>query len=106
MLELLSVFQTMEYFSQKENFGMDNLPNPIPTSWIIITFIIAFGTAYIAYSCNEYEVPATRFLITIVSFFFSGFYLIYYFIYHVLMGRECSNGRRINNIIRNIVKKK
>ena len=75
----------------------------IPTSWIIIALIISFGTAYIAFSCNEFEKPATRALSTIIAFFFSGFYLIYYFIVHVLFDRKCGS-RGINNIIRNIKK--
>ena len=63
----------------------------IPTSWIIIALIISFGTAYIAFSCNEFEKPATRALSTIIAFFFSGFYLIYYFIVHVLFDRKWMN---------------
>lgn len=105
MLELLTLFKSLEYFSQKENFEM-NSSDSIPTSWIVIAFIIAFGTAYIAFTCNENETPATRFLSTIIAFFLSGFYLIYYFIYHVLFGRDCGGGRRINNVVRNIIKKK
>jgi len=107
MLELLGLFKSIEYFAQKENFELDNsLPSQIPISWIIIAFVISFGTAYIAYCCNEDQVPATRFLITIVAFFFSGFYLLYYFIVHVLLGYECGAGRRINGIVRNMIKKK
>jgi hypothetical protein len=44
MLELLTLFKSLEYFSQKENFEM-NASDSIPTSWIVIAFIIAFGTA-------------------------------------------------------------
>ena len=79
-------------------------PKTIPTSWIIMALIISFGTAYIAYSCNQYEKPATRALSTIIAFFFSGFYLIYYFIVHVMFDRKCGS-RGINNIVRNISKK-
>ena len=105
MLELLTLFKSLEYFSSKENFGLDN-SETIPMSWIVVAFIISFGTAYIAYTCNENETPATRFLSTIIGFFLSGFYLIYYFIVHVLFGRECGGGKRINNVVRNIIKKK
>lgn len=99
MLELFTVFKMLnvtEGFNQ--NF------DDIPKSWIVIALIISFGSAYIAYCCNEYEKPATRALSTIIAFFFSGFYLIYYFIVHVLFDRKCGS-RGINNIIKNISKK-
>ena len=110
MLELFAVLKAIEFYSNKDlkeglNFDFEkNNTNGIPTSWIIMALIIAFGTAYIAYSCNEYEKPATRALSTIIAFFFSGLYLIYYFIVHVLFDRKCSS-RGINNIVKNIIKK-
>ena len=114
MLELFTFFKAIEFFSNKDlkeglNFDIekDNIQNyetGIPTSWIIIALLISFGTAYIAYSCNEFEKPATRALSTLIAFFFSGFYLIYYFIVHVLFDRKCSS-RGINNIVKNISKK-
>ena len=111
MLELFTLFKFVESYSNNninENFETDSSNSSpitsIPTSWIIIALFISFGSAYIAYSCNEYENPATRALSTIVAFFFSGFYLIYYFIVHVLFDRKCGS-RGINNIVRNIIKK-
>jgi len=110
MLELFTVLKAIEFYSNKDlkeglNFDFEKKDNNnIPTSWIIMALIISFGTAYIAYSCNEYEKPATRALSTIIAFFFSGFYLIYYFIVHVLFDRKCSS-RGINNIVKNIIKK-
>ena len=104
MLELFGVFSL---FNQNEGFSFEDsslLPMKVPTSWIIIALIISFATAYIAYSCNEYETPATRALSTIIAFFFSGFYLIYYFIVHVIFDRKCGS-RVINNIVKNISKK-
>ena len=102
MLELLTVFKVL---SQAEGFNTDSKSvTTVPISWILIALIISFGSAYIAYACNEYEKPATRALSTIIGFFFSGFYLIYYFIIHVMFDRKCSS-RGINNIIRNISKK-
>ena len=110
MLEIFTVFKAIEFYSNKDlkeglNFDFEKKEdNNIPTSWIITALIISFGTAYIAYSCNEYEKPATRALSTLIAFFFSGFYLIYYFIVHVLFDRKCSS-RGINNIVKNIIKK-
>jgi len=115
MLELFTFFKAIEFYSNKDlkeglNFDFEKndtygmYKSGIPTSWIIMALVIAFGTAYIAYACNEYEKPATRALSTLVAFFFSGFYLIYYFIVHVLFDRKCSS-RGINNIVKNISKK-
>lgn len=102
MIELFTVYKMMQ------NNDMDNMSQSdnynVPVSWIIMALIISFGAAYIAYCCNQYETPATRALSTIIAFFFSGFYLIYYFIVHVLFDRKCGS-RGINNIIRNISKK-
>ena len=107
MLELFTIFKVIESYTNveelKESFNGD-VPTTIPSSWIITAILISFGSAYIAYSCNEYEQPATRALSTIIAFFFSGFYLVYYFIVHVLFDRKCGS-RGINNIVKNIVKK-
>ncbi len=106
MLELFALFKVMNNNTNKnEHFTInDSLTNDIPTSWIIMALIISFGTAYLAFACNQYEKPSTRALSTIIGFFFSGFYLIYYFIVHVLFDRKCAS-RGINNIVKNISKK-
>ena len=101
MIELFTIFKSVEHFNSNNETSQSM---NIPVSWIIIALLISFGTAYIAYTCNEYEKPATRALSTIIAFFFSGFYLIYYFIVHVLFDRKCGS-RGINNVIRNITKK-
>lgn len=112
MLELFTAFKLFEFYSNsKENFNpssdSDYLKNTtkIPISWIISAIIISLATSYIAYSCNEYEKPATRALSTIIAFLFSGFYLIYYFIVHILFDRKCGS-RGINNIVKNLTKSK
>ena len=108
MIELFAAYKLIKNHKKKqENFvnDIDSSDNfNIPVSWIIMALIISFGSAYIAYSCNHYEQPATRALSTIIAFFFSGFYLIYYFIVHVMFDRKCGS-RGINNIIINISKK-
>ena len=106
MLELFTVFKTVEFYSNlNEGYSFDYIPNKIPSSWIVTALIIGFGTAYIAYSCNEYEVPATRALYTIFAFFFSGIYLIFYFIYHIMFGYKFGSVSNISNLVRNFSKK-
>jgi len=104
MLELFTAFNIIGSGNLNEGFEEEPYKFGVPVWWIIVALLISFGTAYIAYECNEYEKPATRALSTIIAFFFSGFYLIYYFIVHVLFDRKCGS-RGINNIVRNIVKK-
>lgn len=106
MLELFALFKVLNNNSNiTESFTYKKeIINDFPISWIIMALVISFGTAYIAYECNRYEKPATRALSTIIAFFFSGFYLIYYFISHVLFDRKCGS-KGINNIVKNIIKK-
>ena len=101
MLEAFALYKVLD--KKDEHFSNDTSFN-VPTTWIIMSLVISFGAAYIAFSCNQYEKPATRALSTILAFFFSGIYLIYYFIVHVMFDRKCGS-RGINNIVKNIVKK-
>lgn len=117
MIELFSIIAATEYFkNSRERFSnndfldndfrkkYNNFPDSVPMSWVFIMLLISFGTAYLAYCCSQYEKPASRAVMTIIAFFFSGFYLIYYFIYHVLLDKDCGS-RSITNIVRNIAKK-
>ena len=100
MLELFTAYKVI----QNNDVSSESNKLPFPVSWIILALILSFGTAYLAYKCNEYEKPATRAVSTIIAFFFSGFYLIYYFIVHVIFDKPCGS-KRINNIVRNFTKK-
>jgi hypothetical protein len=56
---------------------------------MIICLLIGLFTAYLAFKCNAKENPPKRLLITLFAFFFSGLYLLYYFIRYVLLGDIC-----------------
>ncbi len=109
MLELFGLMTAAEKFSnpptatfsnQTENFeNKSSLFNTYPISWIVIALIIAFGTAYLAFSCNDRESPATRFVVTLFAFLFSGVYLIYYFIIYILLNKKC-NGRDVSDLMK------
>lgn len=73
---------------------------------LIVSLIISFITAYIAYQCNKYENAGVKFLITIFAFFFSGIYLIYYFIIYVILDAECSGTNDFLKSATKVVKKK
>jgi uncharacterized protein YybS (DUF2232 family) len=94
MIEFFTALKTIEKSRNTDSgtdsgTNMDNnitnfLINNVPVTWIIAAFIISFGSAYLAFKCNSNESPASRTLYTLFGFFFSGVYLIYYFIVHLM----------------------
>ncbi len=115
MLELFTIMKSMQNSLENETIekfeSNKNDPNyveaslhKIPTSWIILSLLIGIGTAYLAYSCNYNETGATRLIVTLFAFFFSGIYLIYYFIIYILLNKKC-NGKDIADLIKQIMKK-
>ena len=81
----------------KEGFidEMDSLPlfdmnEKGAVAALIVSLIISFITAYIAYQCNSCENAGVRFIVTLFAFFFSGFYLVYYFIVYIIFDAQCS----------------
>ncbi len=83
---------------EEENLDITS-GNKYPLGWMIVTFLIAFGTAYLAYSCNDKETQATRAIVTLFAFFFSGIYLIYYFIIYIFLNKKC-NGRDVSDLMK------
>ena len=81
----------------KEGFTdtMDRVPFVDPSdktvvAALIVSLVISFITAYIAFMCNGGENAGVRFITTIFAFFFSGIYLIYYFIVYIIFDAKCS----------------
>ena len=94
MIETLVISQAS---NNKEAFHESKNPfhNLSPAS-IIIALLISVAAAYFAFECNSHQKPATRFIYTVIAFFFPGLYLIYYFIRHVILGDKCK-GRQLFN---------
>ena len=100
MIELFTTMVVSQGFKRRNEFeNIEVTPTSYPTSWILLTILIAIGTAYLAFSCNDKETPATRFVITLFAFMFSGIYLIYYFIIYILLNKKC-NGKDVSDIIK------
>ena len=56
---------------------------------VLLTLCISLATAYLAYQCNKKEGLIFKTVMTLIGFFFSGLYLIYYLFAHVLFGSSC-----------------
>jgi hypothetical protein len=55
----------------------------------VLALVIGLFTARLAYNCNAKSDPVVRILALLFGFFFSGLYLIYYFLRYVLLGQKC-----------------
>ena len=78
----------------------------------LFTLFVSASTAYLAYQCNSKSGIIQRIVITILAFFFSGIYLIYYLLAHIVFGKQCETnpiniskiGKRGKKLKNNIVK--
>lgn len=102
MIELFATMFLSDKLTNKENFEVMDPPS-YPWTWILMTLLIALGTAYLAFSCNDKETPATRFVATLFAFLFSGIYLMYYFIVYILLNKKC-NGKDVSDMMKMIMK--
>jgi len=72
---------------------------------LIVSLVISFITAYIAYKCNSAENAGVKFLITLFAFFFSGLYLVYYFIIYIILDAKCSGTKDFLKSVKQVSKK-
>jgi polyferredoxin len=100
MIELFTLLSLTKNDDKKQQEAFQNYRR-YPWNWVFMILIISFGTAYLAYSCNEKEIPSTRFLITLFSFFFSGIYLIYYFLIYIVFDKKC-NGKDVSELLKKL----
>lgn len=55
----------------------------------VVALFISLYTARLAYNCNQKSDAVVRILAMLFGFFFSGLYLLYYFVRYLLMGQKC-----------------
>ena len=55
----------------------------------MIVLVIAIWAAKLAYNCNIKRSDVSQVISVLFAFFFPGFYLIYYFIWHTLLENKC-----------------
>jgi hypothetical protein len=126
MLEFLTGNYIVDRINHKRKVreGFADIMEPIPlfdpndktaVIALIVSLIISFITAYIAFQCNCNENAGVRFITTLFAFFFSGIYLIYYFIVYIIFDAQCSGTKNFipnklmpisKNITKVITKKK
>lgn len=71
--------------SPKKSLNIDALTLVIG----LLSLIISIYTAKLAYSCNIKTSDVSRMIATLFGLFFPGTYLLYYFIWHKLLGNKC-----------------
>lgn len=103
MLELFATMALSDKLSEKKEDFQSMDSSSYPWTWIIMTILIALGTSYLAFSCNDKETPATRFVISLFAFLFSGIYLMYYFIVYILLNKKC-NGKDVSDMMKMLMK--
>ena len=65
-------------------------------SLIILKLLIILIAIYLAWNCNAQSPILIRLLYTIIASLFSGFYILYYSIYRILLKNDC-NIKNLNN---------
>ena len=54
-----------------------------------LALIISIYSAKLAFKCNSKKGDASQIVAVLFGFFFSGTYLLYYFIWHIILGNKC-----------------
>jgi hypothetical protein len=55
----------------------------------IVSLVISIFTAKLSYECNSKASDSSQIISVLFGFFFSGFYLVYYFLWHRILGNKC-----------------
>ena len=91
VLEYFVAHKLRDSFGQ-ETFQVNSSYNQLDVLTIVsglITLIISFLTAKLAYDCNRKGNTVSKVFVSIFAFLFSWSYLLYYFVWHLLLGNKC-----------------
>ena len=79
------------------NQGVENMDvmGSVTLVGTVIAILISCATAYLANICNKRSNFLIRLVVTVLAFIFSGMYLLYYLLVHMIFGDQCE-GRKIN----------
>ena len=91
MIEFLIINNLYKKYKIKENFNnkINIYYNKNFITALIIAIIIAIFTSIIAFKCNNYNNIILKIIYSLFAFFFSGIYLIYYFIRYIIFNKKC-----------------
>jgi hypothetical protein len=76
----------------REHFNNENGTNnklQYDRNLFIVSVLVSFASAYLAWTCNCHESTGARVFLTILAYLFGGLYLMYYFILYILLGKAC-----------------
>lgn len=59
-----------------------------PFSYVINLLLMVLA-GYLAWNCNALESQPIRILYTVLAALFSGLYLLYYLVWHILLNNRC-----------------
>lgn len=83
--ELFNNDENVTNYLTKKNINVDVL-NLVSG---LIALVISILSAKLAFDCNSKKSDASQVVAVLFGFFFSGFYLLYYFIWHKILGNKC-----------------
>ena len=97
VLEYLSACAIESLINKTDTDNVENMDvmGSVTTIGTIIAILISLSTAYLAYTCNKRSNIVVKMVATIVGFLFSGVYLLYYLLVHMIFGEQCE-GRKLN----------
>ena len=82
ILDTLFDNQEKEGFSENRSTGRDLVSG-------IIGLVLMVCAGYLAWTCNEGQGEVLRIVYTVLAVIFSGIYLLFYLIYHVILNNRC-----------------
>jgi hypothetical protein len=63
---------------------------PLYTIVVAVThFIVCIIALMLSLECNQYESPVLKIVVAIIAFLFGEVYIVYYAIYHIVIGAKC-----------------
>ena len=83
------LFNSVFNNNSRENF-VDSQPNFIKRFIIFLLEVFIMSVAgFLAWNCNGNQTTLPRVLLTVLSVMFSGLYILFYVIYHVILQNKC-----------------
>ena len=89
LTDLINKKKSVADVSQKGGAGADAVWSADSILSLVTSLVFVALAAYLCWQCNAKEGVVLRSIYALIAGLFNSLYLIYYFIYHFLMGRAC-----------------